>query len=114
MSEPAQEATHEPTQQEAMQISMAGAVAAQEANTPQQAEQRISAAVEEKARELKVTLDPTAARAVGREVISQLEQMGAFREPEPEPEVTQSEQSTQEDQKPQPKRNWIQRIVSDD
>lgn len=109
--------THEPTPSEAMAISIAGAEAAQEAQTPQQAEQKVSEAVQEKARELKVTLDPEAARAVGKEVISQLEAMGAFKEPEEmQPEVQEEvvQQVQQVQESPAPKKNWIQRIVSDD
>lgn len=102
---------------------MAGAQAAQEADTPQEAEVAVTQAVEQKAQELKVTLDPAAARAVGREVISQLEAMGAFRQDEPEPESDEIAPVTNEPQPgaqvanpaPEvPKRNWIQRLVSDD
>jgi hypothetical protein len=98
-----------------MTISMAGAEAAKDAETPQEAEQKVAEAVQEKARELRVSLDPDTAKQVGREVISQLEAMGAFRQEEQEPEDNQTGSvATAAELPPQPKKNWIQRLVSDD
>jgi len=113
------EETHDATPTEAMQISMAAAEAAKDAGSSEEAQQQVTQAVEEKARELKVTLDPQAAKAVGREVIVQLEAMGAFREPEvehePEPvAVTPAQPAVEANPEPAPKKNWIQRLVSDD
>lgn len=74
----------DPTIQDITDIGTAGAQAVDPAvQTPAEATVAVKAAVEERARELKVTLDSEAVDAIGNSMIGKLEAMGAFRKPEP-------------------------------
>lgn len=117
------EGTHEPTTVEQMEISVAAAEAAKESASKEEAQGKMETAMTEKARELRVTLDPEASKTVAREVIAQLDSMGAFRREESHTDestetVDNSSAGTEKPgdavQEPPQKKNWIQRLVSDD
>lgn len=108
----------EPTIQQVQEIGVAGASAVNpQTQTPQQAEQAVTTAVEEKARELKVTLDPAAVKMIAGETISQLEAMGAFRKPEAPAETPAAEGEGAEGEgqgagEPPAKKTLAQRFLS--
>lgn len=108
--------TTEPTIEQVQQIGMAGAQAVKpEEQTQDEARTAVATAVQEKAQELRVTLDPAAVDMIANATIGKLDAMGAFRKPEPPAENNAegegTEQSEQVAAEPPAKKTLAQKLL---
>jgi hypothetical protein len=107
--------TREPTQGEAIQVGTAGAQAVDpNTQTPEQARQASQEAMQEKARELKITLAPGALKEMSNAFISALEERGAFRQSEDTSSQSQQTQQTNtnvEESAPPQNKSWAAKFL---